>query len=69
MTGFGILGYLMRKTNFVPAAMLLGVILGPIAEDGFRRKRAVQIEVLSMAALVMLYGPSVHTGPTIQDQE
>ena len=36
MTGFGILGYAMRKTNFVPAAMLLGIILGPIAEDGFR---------------------------------
>ncbi len=36
MTGFGIVGYLMRKSNFVPAAMLLGLILGPIAEDGFR---------------------------------
>lgn len=36
MTAFGIIGYLMRKSNFVPAAMLLGLILGPIAEDGFR---------------------------------
>jgi putative tricarboxylic transport membrane protein len=33
---FGVLGYLMNRYDFVPAATLLGLILGPICEDGFR---------------------------------
>jgi putative tricarboxylic transport membrane protein len=36
MFGFGILGYIMIKTNFSPAGVLLGLILGPIAENGLR---------------------------------
>lgn len=32
----GILGYFMQKYGFSPAGVLLGVILGPIAEDGMR---------------------------------
>jgi len=36
MCVFGILGYYMFKHGFVPAATLLGIILGPIAEKGFR---------------------------------
>ncbi len=36
MIGFGIIGYLMMKTNFSTAGLLLGLILGPIAEDGMR---------------------------------
>ncbi len=31
--GFGIIGYFLRKTGFPPAPIVLGVILGPIAED------------------------------------
>lgn len=34
---FGILGYLMRKFDFNAAAMVLGLILGPIGEKGLRR--------------------------------
>lgn len=34
---FGMVGYLMKKFNFSPAAALLGLILGPIAEKGFRQ--------------------------------
>jgi len=34
---FGLLGYLMRKGGFPPAPMILGLILGPIAETGFRQ--------------------------------
>jgi len=34
---FGLLGYLMRKGGFHPAPMILGLILGPIAETGFRQ--------------------------------
>ena len=37
MLGFGLLGYFMRKTGFSPAPLILGLILGPIAETGFRQ--------------------------------
>lgn len=36
MAFFGILGYFMNKHDFVPAGTLLGLILGPICENGFR---------------------------------
>jgi len=41
MIGFGLFGYLMRKTGFHPAPMILGLILGPIAEKGFRQMIAL----------------------------
>jgi len=37
MLAFGLLGYLMRKSSFSPAPMVLGLILGPMAEQGFRQ--------------------------------
>jgi putative tricarboxylic transport membrane protein len=37
MLVFGLLGYLMRKAGFHPAPMILGLILGPIVETGFRQ--------------------------------
>ena len=36
MIGFGILGYYMEIYNFSTAGVLLGLVLGPIAEDGMR---------------------------------
>lgn len=36
MMGFGVLGYFMVKYNYSPAGVLLGLILGPIAENGLR---------------------------------
>jgi putative tricarboxylic transport membrane protein len=36
MIGFGALGYLMTKYDFGPAGVLLGIILGPIVENGLR---------------------------------
>ena len=33
--GFGIVGYLMRRTNFTPTPIVLAVILGEMAENGF----------------------------------
>lgn len=36
MMSFGVLGYFMYKYNFSPAGVLLGLILGPIAENGLR---------------------------------
>jgi putative tricarboxylic transport membrane protein len=34
---FGLLGYLMKKYEFPLPPVILGVILGPIAETNFRR--------------------------------
>jgi len=36
MIAFGVLGYYMVKFNYSPAGVLLGLILGPIAENGLR---------------------------------
>lgn len=36
MVVFGFIGYFAQKYNFTPAGILLGIILGPIAEQGFR---------------------------------
>lgn len=41
MIFFGFLGYLMRKHGFAPAPMTLGLILGPMAEEGFRQSLAL----------------------------
>lgn len=65
MTAFGLIGYAMRKTNYVPAAMLLGIILGPIAEDGFRSSLVMadsfllfyfSTRPLSLAIIVLILG-------------
>jgi len=37
MIFFGFLGYFMRKTGYSNAGIILGIILGPIAEAGFRQ--------------------------------
>jgi len=36
MVAMGVIGYLAQKYNFSPAGILLGIILGPIAEQGLR---------------------------------
>ena len=36
MMALGVLGYFMEKHDFSPAGVLLGLVLGPIAEDGMR---------------------------------
>ncbi len=35
--GFGVIGYIMRKNDFPAAPVILGVILGPLAEDHLSR--------------------------------
>jgi putative tricarboxylic transport membrane protein len=35
MTGFGIIGYLFERLKFPIAPLVLGVILGPLAESAF----------------------------------
>ena len=34
---FGVVGYLMQKNGFPAAPVVLGIILGPIAEDALAR--------------------------------
>lgn len=37
MVGAGVLGYVMIKNGFPPAPLVIGLIVGPLAEAGFRR--------------------------------
>lgn len=41
MTGFGVIGYLMRKTGFPLAPVILGLVLGPLMETSLRRAMAL----------------------------
>lgn len=47
---FGVLGYFMRKANYSTAAVILGLILGPIIESGF-----AQSVVMSKGHLFLYY--------------
>jgi putative tricarboxylic transport membrane protein len=37
MSVFGVLGYAFRKLDCEPAPLLLGLVLGPMLEENFRR--------------------------------
>lgn len=67
MLVFGIGGYLMRKVEYEPAPLILGLILGPIMEEHFRRaldlysgnflvffSRPASASFLCIAAIVLL---------------
>jgi len=41
MTGFGVVGYLMRKLGFPLAPVVLGLVLGPVMERNLRRAMAL----------------------------
>ena len=41
MVGFGVLGYVMNRTGIPLAPLLIGFILGPIVETGFRQSLVV----------------------------
>lgn len=41
MTGFGVLGYAMRRAGFPLAPVILGVVLGPLMERSLRRSLAL----------------------------
>jgi putative tricarboxylic transport membrane protein len=38
---FGIVGYLMRRFDFPVAPAIIGMILGPLAEENFRRALSI----------------------------
>src|SRR5690625_2890713 len=50
MLVFGLIGYFLRKTGFHPAPIIIGMILGPIAESGLR-----QSLVLSKGDYIMYF--------------
>jgi len=51
MVFFGLIGYLMRKLNYPPAPLILGLILGPIAETGFRQSQILAKDSLMVYIL------------------
>ena len=69
MMAFGVLGYLMYKFDFSTAAVLLGLILGPIAENGLRDlmvvsqgnpvlftlQRPISLVLITLIILVLFY--------------
>lgn len=55
---FGFIGFLMRETDYPLIPLILGVILGPIAEEGFRRSLSlsqgdISIFVSSPIAIIL----------------
>jgi putative tricarboxylic transport membrane protein len=43
LTGFGVLGYLMRRYDFPIAPVIVGLILGPVAESQLRRALSISL--------------------------
>lgn len=42
LIGFGVLGLLLKRLNFPPAPLLLGLVLGPMLEENFRRGMVIE---------------------------
>ena len=71
MTGFGLLGYAMRKTDFPLAPVILGLVLGPLMEKNLRRALSISdgdwtvlfsspiAMVIWIVAIVMLAAPAI----------
>jgi len=67
MTAFGVIGYAFRKLDCEPAPLLLGLVLGPMLEENFRRamvlsggdwsvfvRRPISLGFLVLAALLLI---------------
>jgi putative tricarboxylic transport membrane protein len=67
MIGFGILGYLMRKTGYEPAPLVLAFVLGPMLENNLRKalilsqgdlstflSRPISAVCLALAAMLLI---------------
>ena len=83
MIAFGVLGYFMVRHNYSPAGVLLGLILGPIAENGLRdmlvvsygapisfiltRPISVVILVMILMALYFSFRPKPWEGTQTED--
>lgn len=68
MLVFGVVGFVMKKYDFSPAALILGLVLGPMMEEAFRRQllvtngdylsfltQPVSLIVLIIAFVALLY--------------
>ena len=68
MFTFGVIGYLLRKSSYPLAPILIGMILGPILENNFRRallisrdgpmifvERPISAIILSIVTIMLLY--------------
>jgi putative tricarboxylic transport membrane protein len=73
MMGFGILGYILQKLDFSMSPLVIGIILGPMAETNFRRalilssgdasifyKRPITLTFLIIAILT-LFAPIIES--------
>ena len=71
MLGTGVIGWVLSRFGFAPAPVVLGLILGPLAEQGFVQAwmigsatdnlwgmffgRPISLAIMAMAALTLLY--------------
>jgi len=68
MLGFGIFGFFMKQYDFSPATLILGLVLGKMMEENFRRQlmltdgdyssfitRPISFVILCFVALVLFY--------------
>src|SRR3546814_15578782 len=71
MLGLGVVAWLLSRVGFGPAPIVLGVVLGPIAEQGFVQAwliggatgerfetffmRPIAAAIIAAAALILLY--------------
>jgi putative tricarboxylic transport membrane protein len=74
LTTFGVMGYLMRRYDFPIAPVVVGLILGPVAESQFRRALSISLgdplvlvqspisATLLAIALIALVAPFVMRG-------
>ena len=60
MLVFGVFGYVMKKAGFPPGPLILGVILGPIAESNLHRALLISnghiLELFSPLSSILLLG-------------
>ncbi|MCP4666835.1 MAG: Tat pathway signal protein, partial [Deltaproteobacteria bacterium] len=73
MLVFGVFGYVMKKLGFPPGPLILGVILGPIAESNLHRALLISkghILGLFSPLAVMLLAASIFSVvfPLIQER-
>jgi putative tricarboxylic transport membrane protein len=55
MTVFGFIGYYMKRNNYSPAALVLGMVLGPLMDNNFRRAVSLALGSENLAANMFLH--------------
>jgi putative tricarboxylic transport membrane protein len=71
MTGFGLLGYLLRRLKYDLAPLVLALVLGPMMERSFREAMMISRGDLSIflsrpiSATIILFGAIVLVAPLL----